>query len=91
MPDQTQVTVGDPARPGNLYGATKVWAEALGASVAATTPTSVVNLRIGYFSSQRLDAGTVSRGSGPELLGSNDDQGLLRRRIGCEWRPDAKP
>jgi nucleoside-diphosphate-sugar epimerase len=60
MPDQTQVTVGDPARPGNLYGATKVWAEALGAWVAATTPTSVVTLRIGYFFSQRLDAGTVS-------------------------------
>jgi len=29
--DQTQVRVGDPPRPGNLYGATKAWAEALGA------------------------------------------------------------
>jgi nucleoside-diphosphate-sugar epimerase len=27
MPDQTQVRVGDSPRPGNLYGATKAWAE----------------------------------------------------------------
>jgi nucleoside-diphosphate-sugar epimerase len=57
--DQTQVRVGDPPRPGNLYGVTKAWAEALGAWVAATTPTSVVALRIGYFAPQRPDAATV--------------------------------
>ena len=59
--DQTQVRAGDPPRPGNLYGATKAWAEALGAWVAATTPTSVVALRIGYFSPQRPDASTVPK------------------------------
>lgn len=37
-------------RPANLYGATKAWAEALGGWVAATSHTSVVALRIGYFS-----------------------------------------
>jgi nucleoside-diphosphate-sugar epimerase len=42
----------DPPRPANLYGATKAWAEALGAWVAATSPTSVVVLRIGYFSAR---------------------------------------
>lgn len=35
----------------NLYGATKAWAEALGGWVAATSDTSVVALRIGYFHS----------------------------------------
>ena len=34
----------------NLYGATKAWAEALGGWVATTSSTSVVALRIGYFS-----------------------------------------
>ena len=40
----------DPPRPANLYGATKAWAEALGSWVAASSSTSVVALRIGYFS-----------------------------------------
>jgi nucleoside-diphosphate-sugar epimerase len=31
--DQTQVRVGDSPRPGNLYGVTKAWTEALGAWV----------------------------------------------------------
>ena len=43
---------GDPPRPANLYGATKAWAEALGGWVTATSHTSVVALRIGYFSEQ---------------------------------------
>lgn len=51
-PAGTQVRPTDPPRPANLYGATKAWAEALGAWVAATSSTSVVTLRIGYFSVQ---------------------------------------
>lgn len=42
----------DPPRADNLYGATKAWAEALGSWVAATSETSVIALRIGYFSAQ---------------------------------------
>ncbi len=49
-PPDRQRRADDPARPANLYGATKAWAEALGAWVAATSQTSVVALRIGYFS-----------------------------------------
>jgi nucleoside-diphosphate-sugar epimerase len=49
-PGSRQRRSGDPPRPANLYGATKAWAEALGAWVAATSHTSVVALRIGYFS-----------------------------------------
>jgi NAD(P)-dependent dehydrogenase (short-subunit alcohol dehydrogenase family) len=48
-PDTRQRRADDPARPANLYGATKAWAEALGSWVAATSETSVVALRIGFF------------------------------------------
>ena len=48
-PDTWQRRAEDPARPANLYGATKAWAEALGSWVASTSDTSVVALRIGYF------------------------------------------
>jgi nucleoside-diphosphate-sugar epimerase len=50
LPETVQRRSSDPPRPANLYGATKAWAEALGAWVAATSSTSVVALRIGYFS-----------------------------------------
>ena len=56
FPDTLQRRAEDPARPANLYGATKAWTEALGSWVAATSDTSVVALRIGYFS-QRPPAG----------------------------------
>jgi nucleoside-diphosphate-sugar epimerase len=49
-PDTLQRRGNDPARPANLYGATKAWAEALGSWVAATSDTTVVALRIGHFS-----------------------------------------
>ncbi len=49
-PDSIQRRTDDPPRPANLYGATKAWTEALGAWVVATSDTSVVALRIGYFS-----------------------------------------
>ena len=49
MPDAVQRRTGDRPRPANLYGATKAWSEAVGAMTAATTATTVVALRIGYF------------------------------------------
>ena len=55
-PDQRQRRAGDPPLPANLYGASKAWAEALGAWVGASSPTSVVALRIGYFA-QRAPCG----------------------------------
>jgi nucleoside-diphosphate-sugar epimerase len=51
-PETLQRRVGDAPRAANLYGATKAWAEALGGWVAASSHTSVVALRIGYFSEQ---------------------------------------
>jgi nucleoside-diphosphate-sugar epimerase len=58
-PQAFQRRSADPPRPANLYGATKAWAEALGAWVAATSGTSVVALRIGYFS-ERPPAGDAA-------------------------------
>jgi uronate dehydrogenase len=49
-PHDRQVRSTDPARPANVYGATKAWAEAVGSWVAASSDTTVVALRIGYFS-----------------------------------------
>lgn len=49
VPASVQRRVDDQPRPGNLYGATKAWSEAVGAVTAATTATTVVALRIGYF------------------------------------------
>jgi uronate dehydrogenase len=55
-PDAFQRRAEDPARPANLYGATKAWVEALGSWVAASSETTVVALRIGYFA-RRAPAG----------------------------------
>ena len=81
MPDQTQVRVGDPPRPGNLYGATKAWAEAIGAWVAATTPTSVVALRIGHFAPQAPDAETVPAREISAWLSPRDAAELVRAAV----------
>lgn len=51
-PPTRQRRAEDAPRAANLYGATKAWAEALGSWVAATSATSVVALRIGYFSAR---------------------------------------
>jgi uronate dehydrogenase len=58
----TPSRTNDPPRPGNLYGATKAWAEALGAWVAGVSAsTSVVALRIGYFAEARPHAAIPDR------------------------------
>jgi len=53
VPERVQRRPDDQPRPVNLYGATKAWAEAVGAWAAATSTTSVVALRIGHFSERR--------------------------------------
>ncbi len=49
LPAGRQARRTDQPCPANLYGATKAWAEALGSWVAATSTTSVVAVRIGWF------------------------------------------
>ena len=76
-PDALQRRAEDPPRPANLYGATKAWAEAIGSPVAATSSTSVVALRIGYFAAQppvgeqatpRNRSAWLSHGDSAELI-----------------------
>jgi nucleoside-diphosphate-sugar epimerase len=80
-PVGTQIRSTDPARPANLYGATKAWAEALGSWVAATTATSVVALRIGYFAVQRPDAEAVSAAERAAWLSPRDAAELVRAAV----------
>lgn len=61
IPDGMQSRADDAPRPGNLYGATKAWAEAIGSWVAGTTTTSVVALRIGYFGATPPDSAAPAR------------------------------
>ena len=63
LPHGTQRRADDPARPANLYGASKAWAEAVGSWIAAEAASmSVVALRIGWFLEQRPHAkGGVAR------------------------------
>jgi nucleoside-diphosphate-sugar epimerase len=78
---ETQLRETDPPRPGNLYGATKAWAEAVGAWLAATTSTSVVALRIGYFSPHRPDPDTVPARELAAWLSARDAAELVRAAV----------
>ena len=81
VPVHTQARATDPPRPANLYGATKAWAEALGAWVAATTPTSVVAVRIGYFAEHRPDPDTVPATEVSAWLSPRDAAELVRASV----------
>ena len=84
VPAGTQLRSTDAARPANLYGATKAWAEALGSWVAATTATSVVALRLGYFAVERPDAGVVSATELSAWLSPRDAAELVRAAVEAE-------
>ncbi len=83
-PAETQVRATDQPRPANLYGATKAWAEALGSWIAATTSTSVVALRIGYFAAERPNAETVSARELSAWLSTRDAAELVRAAVEAE-------
>lgn len=84
VPDRTQVRADDQAQPANLYGATKVWAEALASWVAATSATSAVALRIGYFSEGRPDPRNVSVRERAAWLSGRDAAELVRAAVETE-------
>lgn len=81
----TQARSDDQPRPGNLYGATKAWAEALGAWIAATTATSVVALRIGYFAELRPDVRTTEAWLASAWLSPRDAAALVRASVEREF------
>jgi nucleoside-diphosphate-sugar epimerase len=80
-PDGRQRRVGDPARPANLYGATKAWSEALGAWTVATSDTSVVALRIGYFAASSPSEGNVGPRDAGAWLSPRDCAELIRAAV----------
>ena len=83
-PDTVQHRTGDSPRPANLYGATKAWAEALGAWVAASSSTSVVALRIGYFSPTPPSGADASPRNMAAWLSPADCAELIRAAVEAE-------
>ena len=80
-PDGRQHRSTDQPRPLNLYGATKAWAEALGAAIAATSSTTVVALRIGWFAETRPPADEEWRGQYGAWLSARDAAELVRAAV----------
>lgn len=80
-PEGRQRRATDRPRPINLYGATKAWAEALGAMIAATSSTTVVALRIGYFAETRPDEHEQWRGERSAWLSARDATDLVRAAV----------
>jgi nucleoside-diphosphate-sugar epimerase len=80
-PDGQQTRSGDAPCPVNLYGATKAWSEALGAWVAASSSTSVVALRIGYFSASAPTGGGANARDRAAWLSPRDCSELLRAAV----------
>jgi nucleoside-diphosphate-sugar epimerase len=74
----------DPPLPANLYGATKAWAEALGAWVASTSATSVVALRLGFFAQRPPTEENASARDRAAWLSPRDCGALFRRAVELE-------
>jgi uronate dehydrogenase len=77
-PTGRQRRADDAPRAVNLYGATKAWAEAVGSWIAATTPMSVVALRIGWFAVEWPDPDTTPPDLVSAWLSPRDAAELVR-------------
>jgi nucleoside-diphosphate-sugar epimerase len=83
-PDTLQRRAEDPARPANLYGATKAWAEGLGSWVAASSDTSVVALRIGFFAPHPPTGAEATPRNRAAWLSPRDCAELVRAAVEAE-------
>jgi nucleoside-diphosphate-sugar epimerase len=83
-PEGIERRAKDPPRPVNLYGATKAWAEALGAWVASTSGTSVIALRLGFFAQRRPTEENASARDRAAWLSPRDCGDLFRRAVEVE-------
>jgi nucleoside-diphosphate-sugar epimerase len=83
-PQTRQRRAGDPPWPANLYGATKAWAEALGGWVASTSRTSVVALRIGYFSADPPEGAEATPRNLSAWLSPDDCTRLIQAAVETE-------
>lgn len=91
-PSEHQVRSEDPPRPANLYGATKGWAELVGSWVAATSTTSVVALRIGFFQEQGPPWPGATPRDTAAWLSVRDAADLLRAAVQADLREvDGEP
>jgi nucleoside-diphosphate-sugar epimerase len=81
LPAGRQRRTSDAPRPENLYGATKAWAEAVGAWIAATSATSVVALRLGWFAVDRQVAGSAPDELRSAWLSPADAADLIRAAV----------
>ena len=84
VPEDTERRADDPARPANLYGASKAWAEAIGSWIAAEAPISVVALRIGWFFEQRPTLDDASHLALSAWLSTRDAAELVRAAVECD-------
>lgn len=84
LPDGRQTRPGDAPRPANLYGVTKAWAEALGAWVAASSSTSVVALRIGFFAAAPPAGSSATARDLAAWLSPRDCAELIRAAVEAE-------
>lgn len=83
-PDTLQLRAADAPRAANLYGATKAWAEALGGWVAASSDTSVVALRIGYFSERPPEGESATPRNLSAWLSHGDCARLIQAAVESE-------
>ncbi|TNM69937.1 NAD(P)-dependent oxidoreductase [Streptomyces sp. NP160] len=92
LPAEHQVRSEDPPRPANLYGATKGWAELVGSWAAATSGTSVVALRIGFFQEQGPPWPGATPRDQAAWLSVRDAADLLRASVESDLRgADGRP
>ena len=83
-PDDQQTRPADAPRPANLYGATKAWGEALGGWVAASSSTSVVALRIGFFAESPPAGREATARDRAAWLSPRDCTELIRAAVEAE-------
>lgn len=86
-PVETQVHAEMPARPRNLYGASKCFGEALAACYAAQRGLSCIAVRIGHYNETPPDASWTARDVSAYLSMRDCHQLLLR----CIEAPDSIP
>jgi nucleoside-diphosphate-sugar epimerase len=80
-PPDRQITPGDPVNPGNLYGVSKCFGEALGRYMAEQEGLSVIAVRIGAFQTPEAAAQPGSSWMGPTFLAVEDMYQLLLQAI----------
>jgi hypothetical protein len=79
-PAGRQTRLGDAPRPANLYGATKAW----GPGFAASSSTSVVALRIGFFAASPPTGDGATARDLAAWLSPRDCAELLRAAVEAE-------